>query len=541
MRIAWLSAATLSCLVALVVFERVHTWREPPDRDMAGYAVIGHEMLRGRLLYTDLWERKPPLLYATFAAAERFVGYGFGELLTVNLAATLITLAAVAVAGAVRGWVGAAAAGTLWAFLGGDLRLQANQPNAELFVNACLTAGFAVLIWWPARPRLRWAATVAVGLLFAAASLYKHHALVACAAMLVGHTVRDRSTLGRAARESAVALAVSAVVWGVVVAHFALAGRLDDLLEVLVRQNLIYANGMVANLGTGLLPSVLFWGPLLRAVGPVVGLIAAAAIVAAVPRARIGRPPILGPQRRIWCCWFVATWLVISLPGQFLEHYFQLWLPPICIGGGWAAATLVGRGPPVRRGCGRLAVLVVLAIVGWRELSNYRLTADQWSAQAFQSTEYFDNDFAAQMALAQRIRGLLRPGETFWNLGSDNTLYFGSGVSPPTGLLYLEPLVVGPHTDRYWTRLMADLNRARPDLIVVSMPTVRILARSAPVLPWMRANYAIANTGDLGHPSYHLFVRRGTDLYRRLNRAATGPVAAPSDDRSAPLTGHRKQ
>ena len=116
----WVIAAILA-FGAGVVAERVHTYAEPIERDIAGYAVIGHEMLRGRHLYTDLWERKPPLLYATFAAAERLTRYGPAEVFTVNVAAALATLLGCYAAGRAGGGTsaGLVAAG-LWVLLGGD-------------------------------------------------------------------------------------------------------------------------------------------------------------------------------------------------------------------------------------------------------------------------------------------------------------------------------------------------------------------------------------------------------------------------------------
>ena len=105
-------ALALLGLAAVIVLERVRTYAEPLERDAAGYAVISHELVRGRTLYTDLWDRKPPLLYATFAAAERVVGYGPGEVFAVNVAAALVTLVGAYAAGAGGG--GGGPPGACW-------------------------------------------------------------------------------------------------------------------------------------------------------------------------------------------------------------------------------------------------------------------------------------------------------------------------------------------------------------------------------------------------------------------------------------------
>jgi hypothetical protein len=40
------------------------------------YAVIAHEMLDGKQLYSDLWDHKPPGVHVTYAVAELLAGYG---------------------------------------------------------------------------------------------------------------------------------------------------------------------------------------------------------------------------------------------------------------------------------------------------------------------------------------------------------------------------------------------------------------------------------------------------------------------------------
>ena len=60
----------LAVIGGAIALGRLHTYDEPLDRDVATYVVIGGEMLHGRALYTDLWDNKPPALYAAFAAAQ---------------------------------------------------------------------------------------------------------------------------------------------------------------------------------------------------------------------------------------------------------------------------------------------------------------------------------------------------------------------------------------------------------------------------------------------------------------------------------------
>jgi len=74
-----------------------------------------------------------------------------------------------------------------WTLVCGDVWLQANQPNAEVFINACVVWAFALLVRAGGRPRL-WRA-LAIGGLFALASLYKPIAIAPAALLGLAHVV----------------------------------------------------------------------------------------------------------------------------------------------------------------------------------------------------------------------------------------------------------------------------------------------------------------------------------------------------------------
>ena len=94
-----LPVAALAGLCALIFFLRLHTYDEPLERDITIYAVIAHEMLDGKALYSDLWDHKPPAIYVTYAAAELIAGYGRDSIFLMNVAAALATLFAYYFAG----------------------------------------------------------------------------------------------------------------------------------------------------------------------------------------------------------------------------------------------------------------------------------------------------------------------------------------------------------------------------------------------------------------------------------------------------------
>jgi hypothetical protein len=178
----------LLALALLIAVARLHTYDEPLELDITVAAVIGNELLAGRQLYTDLWDHKPPALHITHALAILLVGYGSGAIYLLNVGAAVVTLlgvyaAASAVAGAVAGLWGA----TFWTLVSGDVGLQANQPNAEVFVNACVVWAFAFLIRVDQGARGR--RFLAIGALFALGSLYKPVVVAPAAVLATAHLV----------------------------------------------------------------------------------------------------------------------------------------------------------------------------------------------------------------------------------------------------------------------------------------------------------------------------------------------------------------
>ncbi len=138
------TVAVLSLLAVVTVVARLHTYGEPLERDLATYAVIRHELRQGRTLYSDLWDHKPPAIHVTYAAAEGLAGFGPGSVYLLGVLAALATLVGVFWAGKTRrlGPVTGLWAAAFWTVAAGDLTLQGNQPNTEVFLNACLIWAF---------------------------------------------------------------------------------------------------------------------------------------------------------------------------------------------------------------------------------------------------------------------------------------------------------------------------------------------------------------------------------------------------------------
>jgi len=493
--------AALVGLGLVIAVVRLHTYDEPLERDLTSYAVIAHELLGGRPLYSDLWDHKPPAIHATYAIGELLAGYGPASVYLLGVIAAVLTLVGVYHAAAGVGVAGGLWAASLWTAVSSDLWFQANQPNTEVFINACLIWAFALMMRLEGRAAGLGRFAV-IGLLFALASLYKQVALAPAAALLVAHGAFPPAATSRRRAVADVVLAsgVIAAAWGAVLGYFAATGRLSAFVDAVFAYNRAYAGSLSTNLARGLHPSLLV-PTSLAIVLPLAVLTIGGALIAlrAAESRRIGV---------LFLALLGGAYVAIALPRFFHAHYYQLWLPPLTAGAGWAI------GFATRRAAWRYAwlphalaaALVILVIVN--EAPAYRFTPEDWSR-----IKYKSEIFIFSKELGHELDMLLAPGETFYQWGNESGLYFASRRSPPTGTFFVFPLVVGPLADDLSARVVADLTRAQPELVVALQIAFRP-EFSHPVLDWLRLRYRPIHDPERG--PFLLLVRRGGRLEARL-------------------------
>ena len=288
----------LLLLAGLILVERLHTRREPINRDLGDYAAVAHEMHCGKALYSDLPDQKPPGIHVTYYIAEAIAGYEPGAIALMGVTAAWITLiAAWATVMFLTGSSSAALwAGTFWAVICGDLLLEANQPNAEVFMNAFTMTGLAFMAS-QFRRRQDWTFIIAAGICFALATLYKQ--VIVTVPICVGLAWVMAPTLGRsrlrAFTEVLVLGGIIAAAWGATVGYFAYTGRFDAFWHWVITYNRRYAGNLDVNL-LDLFPN-LFPGCLLAMLP--LGLLAAGGIVIGVFRRRTQPLPPLASSESL--------------------------------------------------------------------------------------------------------------------------------------------------------------------------------------------------------------------------------------------------
>lgn len=502
--VAPLAVLLLCALVILPV--RLHTLHEPLEKDIATYAVYGHELLRGKRLYAELIDHKPPLIYWTFAAAEKFLGYDDRTVLILGAVNAVLTLVAIYAAGLTRNRTAAMVGAIAWTLVASDIPLQANQPNTEVFLNTLLAAGFVIVLQHS--HTISRNTGIAAGVLFGLSTLYKQVTIIP---ILVFSGIYFCTAPGPAKKKIGALLPIGvlpAVMWILTFGYFSLQGSLREFVFLVGSFNLGYTavsytgahtGGILANIARSLLPGNLglhyYYGflyfPLLTLTGILYGV-----------HQRI-RPWIY------LAGYALSVLIMVALPGKWYPHYYQLWLPVFCIGTGWSVAEILGRYRSYRQVILAALVLIFLS-TAYLELRYLSLSPDEIS-QIKYHREYTE---VRNSGLA--IRSLLLPDETFLAFGSQPGLYYYADKPLPAGQIFLTLLTFGSPPDIIIERQLSALRHNPPELVVMGIPTLGILPPDGPaddrsytglVREWMTEHYRESTT--LG-PGY--MVRKGGRL-----------------------------
>jgi hypothetical protein len=495
----WTAVAAFAVLGGIIVLERLHTYAEPLDRDVGTYVVIAQGMRHGRELYTDLFDHRPPLVFVLYALAQALVGVGAPSVFLLSVAAALATGLALYVAAGPEWAVGVWAA-AFWALICADLPLQANQPNTEVFMNVALAAAFACLL--RVGPKATDPRAFAAGACLAAAALLKPSVLPITACLALAHLAMPApGSSRRAALVQAVAIvAVTGAAVAVLLSYFAAAGRGMDAFNALVVYNQHYAGSIVSNLYEGMRPARLYPSFLGHTL-PLLLVVASAVVLVLRRPSRVA--VLLG-------AWLLGTAISVALPGKFYPHYYQLWLPPLCLAAAWSAHALgrwLSRGPQAGHALAAAAAIALAA----NQWPAFRRPPDEWSRAKYGDV------FVRSRDLGTELSGMLGPGESLFQWGNEPELYVYTDRLPPTGMMWAQDVQHGPLRVPFRMRMLAQLSVADPELIVASryqpLPT-------GALGQWLAERYR-------RHPSirhrhgFTFWVRRGGPLERRI--LAAGP------------------
>ncbi|MFT4571519.1 MAG: hypothetical protein ACI91F_002410 [Candidatus Binatia bacterium] len=443
----------LALFASLICCMRLYTYDEPFERDLTTYAVIGHELNHGRLLYSDMWDNKPPGIFAAYAISESIVGYGPQTIFFLNIIASLGTLLALFFAGSHPkfGYIGGLFAAGLWVVIGGDFLLQANQPNTEAIINTLVMIGVALILRAPAR----WSLTsyLGIGLIFGVGGLFKQVCLVF--ALMVGfwHFIRvwhDTKIFRRAFIQMVFIGVGSALPWALTFLYFTGTDRFDILFASAIEYSSSYAGSMSRNIlrafGGGIL-----WPSFIDNIKP---LIISSFIFIFLGLIRTPTlwllPLVLG----------ASAFIVMALPGRFFPHYYQYYLPVICLVTGWGCSYINGLTVKLRIPA-FLILGAILVTVTTSEMSYFKLSPDQISELKYGAV------FTEVKNHSSEMRSLVNPDDFILDFGIETGFYFYTNTRPSAGVLWSNAITSGPLSREFTERFYRQVAENPPKLILI--------------------------------------------------------------------------
>lgn len=445
-----LGLCALLCLLAWAARSPLHDL--PLERDEGAYALIAQRWLAGDVLYRDLFDHKPPLVYAVYALAPLAQGEPVRGVRTVASAYLLLGgLALAALAWRLYGRWAAPAALALFFAYSSSLSFQGLIFNSEavMALPAILGCLAAVAALGSGRPALLALAGVCVGL----AALAKPVGAALLAPLLLAPLAARWSLRQRLA--GMVAATVGALLpLGGFLLYLWRHDAVPEAYEALVVYNRLYAaESLELGWDLGLLWRV--WAPMLALGLPAfVGL----ALTLRAPDPRRG-------ERLVAALWGAALLTTALLSIRAYPHYYLAAVPFLSL---WAGAGIVWLSRRLGRGRGWLgpalggALLLALVTPPLREIWPLRAQSPQEQITTMYGLDgamFFGTAGEVALYIADRVA----PDEPIFVWASEPEIYLLANRRPATRFVYDYPVerLPGARDD-----LIRTLREVGPPLII---------------------------------------------------------------------------
>ena len=420
-RSAFLNALPLIAICLLPVLLYLPFMGSPFERDEGVYATVAQGLLNGQMPYRDLFDNKPPLVYAWYALS--FLLFGEHVVAPRILAAVLLSLTSLSLFSQARmvfpRGVAYVAAGLFGLSTG--LPFVALHANTEAYMMLPLVTGLVAFTVGVRRGEMRW--FVLSGALCGAALMTKQVAFWNLAALIVVAAALRWKTDGfslRTFRPSACLFAGAAAAIGLVAVPFALTGSLDELFYANVSYNWLYVG--VLSYSERLVDFASGTAYMAAAAAPLAG----GAVWGFLTVVRRRKQPL----DYLLLTWAFASVAGVATGGRFFPHYFLQLMP--------AAAVLTAlvvyevatrrRAQPIGRPAMAVAALMVIVSLGTIGVMYVapRAAEQRVAESVAQQKEWESNS----RQLGEYIAARTGPEDEIFNFGREAQIYFYADRRP---------------------------------------------------------------------------------------------------------------
>jgi 4-amino-4-deoxy-L-arabinose transferase-like glycosyltransferase len=399
----------------------------PFERDEGVYATIAQGVLDGQVPYRDLFDNKPPLVYAWYAFSFTLFGESvFAPRILAAICLSLTTLALFNQARMVLPMPAARFAAALFAVSTG-LPWVALHANTEAYMLLPLVSSLMFFTIGMRDGRLRW--FVIAGALAGLAVMTKQVAMWNLLALAMVALVWHRRTAENSWQwiaPTASLFAGTLATMALVALPFTLMGALDDLIYANLSYNWLYINFLsyaerLSNFGYGLLFFTAVAAPFVA--GALAGLVILLRKRAAV-------------MDYVLILWAVASAIGVASGGRFFPHYFLQLMPSLAVLTGIVVYDrfVNGSSHVISRPAWIVATFLIVVSVG--TTSVLYLAPRQAQEQVVSSVYHQKGWEASSEELGAYIKQRTDEDDLIFNYGRESQIYFYADRSPAITYFY---------------------------------------------------------------------------------------------------------
>ncbi|MBC8376466.1 MAG: glycosyltransferase family 39 protein [FCB group bacterium] len=456
--------ATVVVFILAIIFifaAALHSLGEPLERDLTTYGYIGHALLSGEQLYSDLWDHKPPGIHIAFALAEIIWGYGQQSISFIWVLISILSIFQIyLILDKISGWQAALIGVIFYTLSSNSIHLQANQPNTEIFINYFTLIAIWALVQTPLpNTRHLHIAGWAMGI----ATMFKPVAIFLLAPMLFYVLIRKYSVEKELNYRSLlptilILLYPVPLLWGPMFGYAFLQGRFHDFWDVLIVYNSQYAGSSIQNIWAFLThPNYLFPQSL---TGIWILVLLGYAWLFIGSRSKRVKVP-----HYFFILMTMGVLFEIGSLGKDFAHYFQVLIPVFVLNSSLLIYYVIDE-MRIRSGS-RLILVATLLSITLGTMINYQI--EFFKHHPFElSHEKYKRQFIDARELGQEINAITSPDDLIYYWGSESGVYYYSQRKSASGIFYNLPLKDknNKQIEALNSRLLADLEATPPAIFI---------------------------------------------------------------------------